>query len=161
VSDRRRSVAALARLAAPLLLLACMAAGPRPIAYGEESCGYCRMTITDRRFGAEARTETGKVHTFDSIECLAAYAAAADTARLRGVWVTDYNRPGTLVPADSATFWQVDGGISPMGRGLVATTAGRAPDGVTDPGTPLDWAAVRAIVARDALRPGSAEPHAH
>jgi copper chaperone NosL len=161
MSVRRRALRALARVAVPLALLACASEGPRPIAYGDESCGYCRMTITDPRFGAEARTETGRVQTFDSIECLAAYADAAETSRLRGTWVTDYNRPGTLVPADSATFWQVDGGVSPMGRGLLATAGGRRPAGVADAGAPLDWAAVRALVARDALRPGSAEPHAH
>ena len=156
-----RPLATAARVAVALLLVACASGAPRPIDYGQEACGYCRMTITDRRFGAEARTETGRVHTFDSVECLAAYVGADGTGPLRGAWVTDYNHPGTLVAADSATFWQVGGGISPMGRGLVATAGGHRPAGVAEPGAALDWASVRAVVARDGMRGDDEATHAH
>ena len=159
VAVRRR--AAPAALAAATLLAACAPNGPRAIAYGEESCGYCRMTITDPRFGTEARTSTGRVHTFDSIECLAAYVHAADSSRLREVWVSDFERPGTLVAADSATFWRVGGGVSPMGKGLVATRNGRRPAGIADAGPPLRWSAVVELVAREGMRGGVAAGHAH
>lgn len=142
--------------AAAALLVACTPGGPREIAYGEEACGYCRMSITDRRFGAQALTATGRVQTFDSIECLAGYVLGVDAAQLRGAWVTDFHRPGTFVAADSATYWQVDG-ASPMGRGLVATTGDRRPAGAA--GAPLAWASVVALVGREAVRPGSAHAH--
>ena len=139
------------RLAAflPLaVLLGCSRPGPRPIAYGQEHCGYCRMTVDDRRYAAEAITSTGKVHTFDSIECLAAYVGGGGAAR--GAWVSDVTRPGTLVSVDSARFWRLGAGGSPMGKGLVATVAGTPPTAGAQ--GPMDWAAVRALVAREGLR---------
>ena len=79
------------------------------IAFGIESCAQCRMLVSDRRFGAQLVTTTGKTITFDSIACLRKYLA-----RNRGsggeVWVVDARQPGTLIPerdaaivADSAT----------------------------------------------------------
>ena len=155
----RRS-AAPAAAAAAALLAACSPNGPRPIAYGEESCAYCRMTISDPRFGAEVRTETGKVLTFDSIECVAAYVHGAGEPALAGVWVTDYERPGTLVAADSATFWQLGGGVSPMGKGLVAT-AGSRPSRSAESSAPLTWGDVLELVAREGMRGAAGVAHAH
>ena len=149
----RALAAAVAAASAALALAACAPDGPRPIAYGEDQCGYCRMTISDRRFGAELQTATGKQHTFDSIECLAAYANAADAGAVRAAWVTDVARPGTLLGVDSARFWRVAGPGSPMGKGLVATM-GAAPAGATGP-TPMRWAEVRALVAREGMARGA------
>jgi copper chaperone NosL len=154
LARRRAMRVRLMPVALLLLALACTSSGPRPIAYGEETCGYCRMTIADRRFGAEARTVTGKVHTFDSIECLAGYVGGIDAAELRGAWVTDYNDPGALVAVDSATFWQVSGAVSPMAKGLVATTGGRRPAGLDDVGEALAWETVVVRTKRVAARGG-------
>ena len=123
-------VAAAVTAVAALTLGACAPQAPRAIAYGAEPCAYCHMTVTDERFGAELVTAKGKLHAFDSVECVAAFALAQDAAGRapRGVWVTDYNRPGTLVAADSAEFRRLVGAAgSPMGKGLVATRRGEAP----------------------------------
>ena len=98
------------------------------------------------------------MHTFDSIECVAGYVLGVDAARLRGVWVTDYHRPGTFVAADSATYWQVDG-ASPMGRGLVATAGDVAPAGAVR--APMTWASVVALVARGQPTAAGGSTHAH
>ena len=156
---RRRAVPAA--IGAAALAAACAAGGPRAIAYGEESCAYCRMTITDPRFGAEVRTETGLVHTFDSIECVASFVNASDATRLQGIWVTDYERPGTLVPAGDATFWRAGGGVSPMGKGLVATAGARPPATLSSPGEPLRWGEVVALVAREGIGGAAEAAHAH
>ena len=88
--------------------LAC-ASPVHAIAFGVDSCAECRMIVSDRRFGAQLVTKTGKAITFDSIACLHEYVlhhsdAAGDT------WVVDASHPGTLVKetqaqivADSAT----------------------------------------------------------
>ena len=36
-------------------------AGPEPIRYGQDNCHHCKMTLTDKRFGAEIVTQKGKV----------------------------------------------------------------------------------------------------
>lgn len=134
--------------AATLAVTACATGEAHPIAYdGSESCEYCRMVITDRRFGAELVTPSGRALKFDSIECLASFVNQDHTdARRASIWVTDYSQPGTLIPAEAARFARVSNGpSSPMGMGLRAYAPGSAEAGI---GT-LDWPAVLALVARD------------
>lgn len=146
---RRRVLA----LAAFLLAAACGPRGPVPIAYDADTCDYCRMTISDPRFGAEIVTTKGRTLTFDSIECLADYVAANEARGVVGsVWVSDYAHPGTLVPAERARFLRARGPAgSPMGKGLLAVvadddvTAIRARTG----SEPLGWRDVVAIAARE------------
>src|SRR5690606_31303153 len=65
---RALAVGVLAAIVAVVAVGGCTPAGPREIAYGDESCGFCRMTITDPRHGAQVRTAHGRVQAFDAIE---------------------------------------------------------------------------------------------
>ncbi|HET7622195.1 MAG TPA: nitrous oxide reductase accessory protein NosL [Gemmatimonadaceae bacterium] len=153
---RRTHVAwALAAVALALLLAAC-SRGPVPIAYDEDGCDYCRMQISDPRFGGELITRTGKVHKFDSIECLASfYAALQDSATVRSLWVSDYRKPGTLIPAREALYVHHEGPGSPMGRGLLALRGDANAAGAVAPvGDTLGWSAVLKLVSREGLAPG-------
>lgn len=154
-----------ARLAA-LLLIATLAAvagcggasgAAVPIEYGHRDCDFCRMTITDPRYAAELVTTTGKVHPFDSIECLAGYyAQLADRSSARALWVSDYAHPGHFLRADSARFVRVAGPGSPMGRGLRAYAASADVSALrASGGEPLDWAQVLALVTREGVAPGA------
>ena len=108
-----------------LVAAACSLAGPRPIAYGAATCDFCRMTVGDERFGSEFVTAHGKIMTFDSIECLAGYAAQARAPGSTGeAYVADFTHPGTLLRADKAQFLRATTLHSPMGRGLVAVPTG-------------------------------------
>ena len=132
------------------ILGACAPRGPRAIAYDAEPCDFCRMTISDARFGAEVLTGTGKQHAFDSIECLASFVAAGAPRDVRGAWVSDWNHPGTFLAVDSADFRHLVGPAgSPMGKGFVATARGQVPNGVPDPGPALRWSEVLAAVRVD------------
>jgi copper chaperone NosL len=142
-------------MALALLLLAC-SSGPVPIAYDQDGCDYCRMQISDRRFGAELITRTGKVHKFDSIECLASfYTTLRDSTTVRSLWVSDYTRPGTLIPAREALYIHHEGPGSPMGRGLLALRGDVNVAGAAVPaGDTLGWNAVVELVSREGLAPG-------
>jgi copper chaperone NosL len=78
------------------------------------------MAISDARFGGEVVMKTGKIHTFDAVECLVAWAAAADASTMAGVYVVDLQHPGTLVPAEAAGFLKGAMVPSPMGRAISA-----------------------------------------
>lgn len=109
-------------LLAAALVAACASDAPQPIAYDVDACAQCRMQITDTRYGAEIVTRRGKAVKFDAIECLTEYyKQAAAAGDVRSVWVIDFRRPGTFIPAAGARYLQVPGGKSPMGRGLLAT----------------------------------------
>jgi copper chaperone NosL len=147
----------LATLAFALLGAAC-SSGPVPIAYDQDACDYCRMQISDPRYGGELITRTGKVHKFDSIECLASfYATLQDSATVRSLWVSDYRKPGTLIPAREALYIHHEGPGSPMGRGLLALQSDANTAGVLAPaGDTLGWSVVVELVSREGLAPGIA-----
>lgn len=144
---------AIALLGAVYVAVACASRGPEPIAYGQVNCDFCRMTISDPRFGSELVTSKGKVHQFDSIECLASYVLSEHaSATARGVWVSDFRHPGTLLAADSARFVRLGGGRSPMGRGWAAVRPDDAAADLRAPNAPrLTWHEVQDAVAREGL----------
>lgn len=129
----------------PLALAACTPE-PRPIQYGHDRCDHCMMTLSDARYGAQLVLETGKVRTFDSVECLAGYLASHpdEAARAHSQWVTDFGAPETLVRVEDAFFLHSEHLRSPMGADLTAFAA-MTPDAATNAfgGRILDWAGVQ------------------
>lgn len=107
--------------AVPLLalVLACQRA-PRPLVAGTDACDYCRMTVSDVRFGGEIQSKTGRIHAFDAVECLASfYLDASERGEVRAAWATDFES-GRFVAVDSAIFIYEGRINSPMGRSLIA-----------------------------------------
>ena len=115
---------------AALLIASCGRAGPRALIAGTDECAECRMMITDPRFGGEVISRTGRVQTFDAIECAASFVAAADEGTIQSVWVSDFEHPGTWIAATEALFVTGATVASPMGRSLLALT--KRKDGAND-----------------------------
>lgn len=152
----RRARGAVA--AVSLAAAACTGAeGPHPIAYdGSESCEFCRMAITDRQYGAQLVTANGKVHKFDSIECLASFYVQTRAAGVAAsTWVSDFEKPGTLIAADQARFARSRGSRnSPMGLGLMAFGSEINDTELLERfGVVLRWTEVVALVQSERLRP--------
>jgi copper chaperone NosL len=127
------------RVASLVLALSCAPGVPDAILYGVDACAYCRMQISDQRFGAVLVTAKGRTVKFDSIDCLIAYFHRASAEREGGgatVWVSDFRNPGTLLRADTARFINLGPGRTPMGRergwAAVATARDAAALGVID-----------------------------
>ena len=122
----RLALVSLAAVVLPSLaaLEGCSESGPRPIAYNRDECAWCRMTVSDARYGAVQRTAQGKQQVYDSVECLAeatlALEAGAQLQASERSWVTDSRHPGSLVPATIARYLRSSGPGSPMGKGLRA-----------------------------------------
>jgi nitrous oxidase accessory protein len=111
-----RAVASSLLLASVLLASASCDKGPRPLAVGEDACDFCRMAISDDRFGGEIILTTGRPRTFDAVECLVSYlASGSDSALVRDVYVSDYESR-TLIPAQTAVFLESSMLGSPMGN---------------------------------------------
>lgn len=148
--------AAMVLVAAALLSAsACRSSDPAEIAYDRADCDVCRMRISDARYGGELVTHTGKVHQFDSIECLANYSVTPTAVRdARSTWVSDFDHPGHLVEASTAHFIRRGGPGSPMGAGLLAVgpTTDVAALVKRFAATPMKWTEVRALAQRGALR---------
>ncbi|MGD2123372.1 MAG: nitrous oxide reductase accessory protein NosL [Gemmatimonadota bacterium] len=138
----------------PILLVAaigmagCQPEGPVPVAIGEATCSHCLMTVADERYATELITTKGKVHFFDSVECLAHFYLQQDRAEVASMWVTDFHTPSRLIPVGEAFFLRSKDLRSPMGMDLTAFGGGIDPETVLNSfmGEILDWDAVLSLV---------------
>ena len=159
VARRRGADVKRASVAMAVAVAACAPPGPQAIADKGKACDYCRMSISDERFGGQLITPRGKTYAFDAIECLASYYLQNRADGDNGsVWVADFANPGHWLEAKNALFIRNDAHQSPMGLNLVAlradadnATAGQVP------GTTLRWQQVLALVQS---RAGASPDHA-
>ena len=117
---------------AALFLISSCSVEPQPIAYGEENCHSCQMTIVDQRYGAEILTNKGKTYKFDAIECMLHFADEGTVVEsdIKSYLVTGLDQPGKLIEAGSATIVQSPSMPSPMGMNLTAFTNAEAAEKV-------------------------------
>jgi len=105
-----------AALAALAVLLTSCNTGPQPIVTGKDNCSFCKMTISDPRFGAEIVTATGKVFKFDDIYCLSAYCKTLDEkARSKAaIYLTDFCGGHSLYAANECQVLKSEALNCPM-----------------------------------------------
>lgn len=131
-------------LLAAVSLSSCASVQPREIVINADECGYCRMVISDARFGAQVITTTGRQLVFDAPECMAGFLASTPAEGVASVWVLDAQDPGTWIPADQAGYL-VDARLrGPMGRVTAfASPAAAAAAESSLGGHTLSWDAIR------------------
>ncbi|MFZ4059278.1 MAG: hypothetical protein ACOYKE_14140, partial [Ferruginibacter sp.] len=75
---------------------------PMPIKMGTDNCAYCKMTISDLRFGGVCMTATGKQYVFDDIICLKHFLQQKKAVENEGkIYVVDYAANHLLLPLSS------------------------------------------------------------
>jgi copper chaperone NosL len=112
--------------AVPALLLvfflqSCSTA-PSPIRPGVDNCYYCKMTVSDARFGAELITEKGKIYKFDDMHCILSFikSNAVNRYDINAVYLTDFSNQHQLHKADESFLLQSDKLRSPMNGNIAA-----------------------------------------
>ncbi|MDP3472457.1 MAG: nitrous oxide reductase accessory protein NosL [Algoriphagus sp.] len=105
-----------------LVFLASCSADPRPIAYGQDGCHHCKMTLMDPKFGAELVTDKGKVFVFDDVNCMLQYMDSEDgkSQMYKHILVIDYLNPGVLLDANYAFYLKSEEFKTPMASQIVA-----------------------------------------
>ena len=92
---------------------------PVPIDKGLDMCEYCRMTITDLQYAGEI-IERKKVHKFDDIGCMLAYAQTHNlNTNNAGFWVMDFDSLN-WVKAEEANYVLSSEIKTPMAYGIIA-----------------------------------------
>lgn len=117
-SKTKSSLAALL----PLLFLisACGNKQAEPIALNKDACTYCKMSISDGKFGAEIITKKGRVYKFDDLVCMNGYINENDTKEVQSYFIADYTKENHLINASTAFFIQHENIKSPMGGNIAA-----------------------------------------
>ncbi|MFD2696517.1 nitrous oxide reductase accessory protein NosL [Mesonia sediminis] len=92
----------------------------QPIAYGEDSCDFCKMTIVDQIHGAEIVTDKGKVYKFDALECLIDFKQEMVKETPEQFFTNHYLVPSELISAQTAIYLISENIPSPMGEFITA-----------------------------------------
>lgn len=99
--------------------------GPPRIRYGEETCDRCRMIISEKRFAAAYRTESGALRKFDDLGCAALYRKEQEET-ITQFWGYDYEEADWL-EVRQAFLVHSSELLTPMGYGIaVLPTAEKA-----------------------------------
>ena len=111
-------------VAAGLLMLALVSCStdPNPIKIGTDGCSFCKMTISDPRFGGELITKKGKVYKFDDMHCLQSFHQSGTVAKqdISSIWLVDYDKKGGLISEKQALLYKSAALRSPMGANVAA-----------------------------------------
>lgn len=112
--------AALALLL-PLVFVQC-STGPQPIQYGTDNCDFCKMTLMDKRYGAEIMTKKGKAYKFDDANCLVLFdkEGTVKSADVAGHYIADFSHEGVLLETEKAVFLHSDKLKTPMASQVAA-----------------------------------------
>ncbi|WP_353134731.1 nitrous oxide reductase accessory protein NosL [Pseudopedobacter sp.] len=94
--------------------------GPIPIKYGSDQCAYCKMTVSDPRFGTQLQTNKGRAYNFDDIQCMISFVkeSKVEKEEIAVYYLPDYIS-NELKPATEMFFLKSDELKSPM-RGNIA-----------------------------------------
>lgn len=105
-----------------LLLSACGSNGPEEIKLNSDHCDFCKMTISNGKFGAELITQKGRVYKFDDLLCMISYAKTNTIVPYKSHYVGDYTKENKLIAAEKCFY--IKGGTikSPMGGNFAAFT---------------------------------------
>ncbi len=102
-------------------LLSCNS-GPEPIRLGKDACSFCKMSIADKRFGAEVITKKGKVFKFDDMHCVLAFmkAKTVDQNDIKETWLVNFEEPHNFIEVQKAFLLKSAELHSPMGGNVAA-----------------------------------------
>ena len=104
-----------------VLLISC-SVSPEPLRYGQDACFTCKMTLMDKKFGAELVTHKGKIYKFDDMNCMVNFynSGVEPEDNIANRLVIDFGNPGVLVNAQEALYIKSDQIRSPMGGQVAA-----------------------------------------
>jgi len=105
-----------------LFIISCVSNEPKPIKLNVDACEFCKMTISNGKFGAELITKKGRYYKFDDLSCMLLYAKKNTNIQVKSFFVNDYTKDNTLIPAEHSYYLRGESINSPM-RGNFAAFA--------------------------------------
>jgi copper chaperone NosL len=125
-----------------LSLTSCNTA-PERIVAGKDHCDFCKMPVSDNRFGAEIVTSKGKAYKFDDAHCIISFihSTAFKGEKEYVVYFVDFTGSHSLIPAATAFYLKSETLRSPMNGNIAAFSNRDSLQFVMKeyPGTTLSW----------------------
>lgn len=141
-------------LALALITFSCGTKQVEPIKLNVDACEFCKMSISDGRFGSEIITKKGRVYKFDDISCLLNYVSENDENQIANYYVNDYLKDNVLIDATTAWFVKHESFNSPMkgNRGAFSSKQEAEKNSEEIDAEVLNW---------DSIRKDKGEHHQH
>jgi copper chaperone NosL len=106
----------------PVVFFSSCNTGPEAIAVGTDQCYFCKMTISDVKYGAELVTQKGKIFKFDDIHCLVRFrsSGALEKGEVKDTYLVNYAGDHALVNVNECFLLQGGDIKTPMNGNVIA-----------------------------------------
>ncbi|MEO7316090.1 MAG: nitrous oxide reductase accessory protein NosL [Ginsengibacter sp.] len=96
--------------------------GPQPIKLGSDACTFCKMTISDKNFGAEIVTKKGKAYKFDDTHCLIAFMHEnkVEPKDIKETYLVNFVEPHNFIESSKVLLLKSEDLHSPMGGNVAS-----------------------------------------
>lgn len=123
----------------------CNQKNAEPIKLHSDACDFCKMTITDGRYGGELLTKKGRVYKFDDLGCMLAYVKENKQMEVGKYFVHDFEQNNVLIDAETAFFLHSEQVNSPMQGNTIAFTSLKKAEEMMESlgGSQLTWLALQ------------------
>jgi copper chaperone NosL len=97
-------------------------AQPEPIQFGKDNCHHCKMTLMDKKFGAEVLTQKGKVFKFDDVNCLVNFLNTKElkSTDIAQILIVDFKKTKELILVEKLFFLNSPKLRTPMSSDVAA-----------------------------------------
>lgn len=105
-----------------LVLFSSCNSEPQPIKIGADACSFCKMTITDNRFGGEIITKKGKTYKFDDMHCILSFkkSNALNREEIKHIYFVKFDGTHNLIEASKAYLLKSEAFHTPMAGNIAA-----------------------------------------
>ncbi len=106
-----------------LLIFSCSCnTAPQPIKIGIDDCSFCKMIISDNRFGGEIITKKGKTYKFDDMHCLLSFKKSntLNGEEIHHIYFVKFDSAHDLMEASKAYLFKSDELHTPMAGNIAA-----------------------------------------
>ncbi|MBS1626927.1 MAG: nitrous oxide reductase accessory protein NosL [Bacteroidetes bacterium] len=96
---------------------------PEPIIVGKDQCSFCKMMVSDAKFGGEIITTKNKKYKFDDMHCILSSLKSKmiEENEVKDVYITDFSSANhQLINVKTALLLQSNLLKSPMGGNTAA-----------------------------------------
>ncbi len=100
-------------------LASCGTPRPKPVNLNEDSCSFCKMTITNAQFVTQLTTQKGRQYLFDDMICMMGYKNSNKELDYGHFYIADFCQPSDFIDLDQAILLQSDSLRSPMGGNII------------------------------------------
>ncbi len=115
-----------------LIFSACGNTQPEPLVINKDQCAFCKMTVSDIRFGAETISDKGRIYKFDDINCMVSFKKTNENIIMEQYFVADYSANNQLIDATKALYVTHETIKSPMSSNTAAFSQKNAAESIAN-----------------------------